>query len=511
VMQADLRGLTQVFYNGSYYSTDDGKINLSLIDWTKRQSHDGVFLDETAVLSPYANQSVEFQEVLAACVELHNKVAYLLELFKCGTFNISSHANCANYTEWGGTETAYQSVVFNFSRLNAVRFFQASVENVARNFFSVPHYESLYTYTPRFTLVEVYNQLGYPATYTSAPSSPRQLDASVLDYSLSMRGNATALDDPHILHSFSTATAECRTNQAILQNMSARTNRRLNMFKNLVQPFHSKIRPEYQSLAAIQDAKAVSMNLTSYGSLLSSLGLSSSGHPQPAANPLAGALLDSNSANNVYSAAWAGSVPTFPQAIFAATFQRAHDAILQDPNRVVTLPTDAENNYPQNANIDEVVQEYVLWDDCWQDPSVSYIYPRQGCNNVSLWAFVILNGQAENFWGLGYDSQSYSFNPLPQSTTQPLVIRYTNNDEPYWMVDQNLKAIWFFIMFDNYVPGFKQVFTLPVALGTNNPGSQSIFPNYGITRCLSDVVHSNAPVYTNTWSVYAPTQCGVCA
>jgi len=246
-----------------------------------------------------------------------------------------------------------------------------------------------------------------------------------------------------------------------------------------VQPWHSKIRPEYAALAAAQDAKASALNISTYGQLLSALGLSSTGHSNPNANPLLGGLLDVNAANYLANANTLNGdqpVPKMPKAIFAATFHRAHDSILSQWDGLFS------DYYTGNAAIDLLIDDYgtPLYH-CYPDPALG----GGVCNNQSIFSFVILTGQTY-FLPLSYSNvMSYPYN-----------IKVGDNTA----LSHSVGAIWAFNMYDQGYVGWE----LSLHTMFNEPYQGTRFADLGITACVPELVYSGT-----RW--YYPTSCGACS
>jgi len=408
---------------------------------------------------------VEFQQVLKACVDTHNKAAYLLEVYKCGSYNLSDYSNCVNYTDYGGTQAAYATTVFNGAKLTAVRFFQASVEILGRGFFVTGAQSG-------GTPIQTLNDVSTPSGYTASPASPTQLDVGVLDYSLSMRPNVSLLNNPNSLRN---ATSNCVSHYALQTlNMSTEANRIWNMVKTPAQPWHSQIRPEYAALAAAQDARSVAMNLTPYGSLLTALGLSSSGtSPSSAsANPLAGGLLDTNTSNYLVSNPWGApggtSVPNLPRAIWSGTFQRAHDSIVADLNGLFPPPGTPLGDYPNNVIFELLFSDAGPDYLCWNDPSIG-----GGCNSQSLFAYGVL---------MGY---SWPLFPTTYQTNYPYAIRYGWD----WNMHYSIATVWTFNMYDRGLFETQTWFVEPYR-GVD-------WLNVGITTCFPDLIYTGGRANNN--------------
>jgi len=488
LLQLDLVGFGTVFSGGKYYTTDDGLVNLSPIyNLGIRDSFDGSKLNETAILAKLnataqlngtGALSVELEEILRICVEVHNKAVWLVEVYKCGTSPQSTYEGCVNFTDIGnGTNAAYQDTIFNYAKVAAVRFFQASVEMVGRIFFPYGVYND-FIFNPTQTISDIYKKFGTPQNYTSAPSQPRPLDPAVLDWTLSMRPDVSGLDNPSILKNASANNCIYHGPQTV--NMSASANRRINMLRRTVKPFHSAIRPEYQNLAAAQDLKAAQLNLTTYGNLLAALGLSSTGHPNPSANAFVGALLDTNLTNSVAGyQSWAlpggTAVPLFPKVAYQALFQRAHEAILADPDGTMVL---YQSQWPWTQNhAFDVLENDVHWIYyCYVDPLTGI------CSTNALWAWGMLEGF--HFWQ-GADIPSFPYSYL---------VRYVDHAALHFSLEQILS----FVFWDNSDFDLRTVLAPEPTTGRN-------FLNRGIGTCFPALIYGGGRDYGD--SAY----CGNCA
>jgi len=242
------------------------------------------------------------------------------------------------------------------------------------------------------------------------------------------------------------------------------------MLRKTVNPFHSAIRPEHRSEAAAQDLKAAQLNLTTYGNLLTALGLSSTGHPNPSANAFVGALLDTNAANNfggnqsniLPGLPGSKAVPSFPKVAYHALFHRAHEAIMADPLGVIISTIDS---YPwaMNAIFDVLSSDQYFHYNCWVDVSTG------SCSSNAIYAWAVLEG---GNYLLGAD-----FSNFPSS----YAIRYTNSNS----LRMSLMQVWSFVLWHQ-----SDIDDRVVVVPEPYTGGQ--FLNRGISTCFPTLIYAAA-------------------